>query len=121
MVVLCPEECWCELGEYVDCSDLSLNNIPLIFPRNFFSLALDDNNITSLQKDIFISRGLTELGELSMEYCGLETIELGAFNGFTKLIVLSMSGNNISKIIPRTFEKMSRLKYLYLSHNRLQY
>jgi hypothetical protein len=51
----------------------------------------------------------------------METIELGAFNGLTKLTGLVMSNNEISEIIPRTFEKMSCLKFLNLAYNRLQY
>jgi hypothetical protein len=122
MVVLCPEECRCDLGRYnVDCSGLSLNNIPLIFPTNVSSLMLYDNNITSLQKDSFVSRGLTELEHFTVSSCELERIELGAFNGLTKLTYLSMSFNELSEIIPRTFEKLSSLVILHLNYNRLEH
>jgi Leucine-rich repeat (LRR) protein len=122
LAILCPERCTCDtLGYYVECSDSSLTNIPLIFPTYVGSLLLDVNNITSLQKDSFISRGLTELERLGVWRCGLETIELGTFNGLAKLTHLSMMFNEISEIIPRTFENMSSLKFLDFAYNRLQY
>jgi Leucine-rich repeat (LRR) protein len=122
VTILCPEECRCDLGGlYVDCSDLSLSNIPLIFPTDVRKLVLDNNSITSLEKDSFVSKELTELWHLTVSRCGLEKIELGAFNGLTKLTHLSMSFNQISEILPHTFEKMSRLEYLELAYNRFEH
>jgi toll-like receptor 13 len=122
VAILCPEGCWCDtLGYFVDCKDSSLSNIPLIFPTDVRELVFNGNNITSLEKDSFISRGLTELVYIAVSSCGLQRIELGAFNGITKLTYLDMSFNQISEIIPRTFAKMSRLEDLNLAYNRLQY
>jgi Leucine-rich repeat (LRR) protein len=50
----------------------------------------------------------------------LETTEFGAFTGLTKLADLSISGNEISEITPRTFEKMNRLEYLDLEGNGIE-
>jgi len=47
-------------------------------------------------KDRFVS--LTELKNLSVVNCGLRTIELGAFNGLTKLTKLFILSNEVSKI-----------------------
>ena len=78
---LFPKECWCDPGRYhVDCSSSSLKNISFILPTNVRELVLYDNNTTSLEKDSFISRGLTELRTFVTGYCQLETIQLGAFN-----------------------------------------
>jgi Leucine-rich repeat (LRR) protein len=119
---LCPEECWCEPGGYhVDCSSSSLNNIPFIFPTNVQELVLYDNNIMSIEKDSFITRGLTELRTFVIDYCQLETIQLGAFNELTELIHMSVVSNDIREIIPRTFETMSSLDYLDLRENRIEH
>jgi hypothetical protein len=119
---LCPEECKCDaMGYYVNCENSSLSNIPLIFLTEVRVLVLDNNNITSLEKESFISRGLTELELIYVFHCQLETIELGAFNGLTKLNYLGMSFNQISEIIPRTFENMSSLVILDLAYNRLEH
>ena len=119
---LCPEECWCDVGGYfVDCSNTSLHNIPSIYLTHVQELVLNDNNITSLEKDIFISKGLTELNFLALDRCGLQIIEFGAFNGFTKLTYLLMQKNGLGGITGRTFEGMSVLEYLDLPYNRIEH
>jgi hypothetical protein len=119
---MCPEECGCDYEEYqVDCSDSSLENIPSTFPANVRVLILDSNNITSLEENSFISRGLTELETLTADSCQIRKIELGAFNGLTKLKYLSMLTNELNEITPGTFEKMISLEYLNLSHNSIEH
>jgi hypothetical protein len=118
----CPEECRCSAGGYyVDCSRASLKEIPLILPTHVRELLLDNNSITLLKNDSFVSRGLTELESLQADFCQIGTIELGAFNGLTKLIYLSMWGNEISEILPGTFEKVIRLEYLDLDQNVIEH
>ena len=119
---LCPEGCWCDVGGYVvDCSNTSLHNIPSIYLTHVQELVLNDNNITSLEKDIFVSKGLTELNLISLDRCGLQIIELGALNGLTKLTYLLMQINGLGGITGRTFEGMSRLEYLVLRYNRIEH
>jgi len=118
----CPKECRCNAGGYnVDCSRSSLKEIPLTLPTQVRGLVLDNNSVTVLENDSFVSRRLTELENLQADFCQIGTIELGAFNGLTKLKYLSMWGNEISEIIPGTFEKVSRLEYLYLDNNRIEH
>jgi len=86
VAILCPEECWCYPGGYhVDYLESSINSVPLILPTNTRRLALNDSRITSLEKDAFVSRGLTELEEFVAKFVQIATIEMGAFNGFTSL------------------------------------
>jgi len=117
---LCPKECWCHhLGTFVTCSLSS--SIPLVFPTNARGLFLINGNVTSLKKDTFDSRGLNDLFTLIITNCQVETLEVGAFNGFKELKSLGLSHNNISEIIPRTFEDMSSLYHLYLADNIIEY
>jgi Leucine-rich repeat (LRR) protein len=74
-----------------------------------------------LEKDIFISRGLTELEGLKAYSCEIRKIDVGKFNGLTKLTHLSMTYNEITEIITGTFEKMSRLEYLDLEYNEIEH
>ena len=67
-----------------------------------------------LQKDKFISTGLTELEEISANDCEIETIKLREFSGLVNLALLSMWGNKLREITRHTFEKMNRLAYLVL-------
>ena len=117
---LCPKECWCyHLGTFVTCSLSS--SIPLVFPTNVRGLVLESSIITSLEKDAFDSRGLKDLRVLIIDYCQVETIEVGTFNGIKELKSLSLSHNGISEIIPLTFEYMSSLYYLDLGDNIIEY
>jgi hypothetical protein len=119
--ILCPEKCKCAAGGYyVNCTGSSLIEIPSILPTNVRGLLLDNNSITYLENDSFVSRGLTELTNLQADCCQIRTIELGAFNGLTKLKRLSMRSNKISEIIGGTFDKMSSLEYLDLEHNIIE-
>ena len=56
-----------------------------------------------------------------MKSCGLRTIELGAFNGLTKLRRLLMQNNKISEITPDTFQNLNRLEALDLNNNKLEH
>jgi Leucine-rich repeat (LRR) protein len=76
--------------------------------------------MTIFKNDSCVSRGLVELEILQADFCKLRQIELEAFNALTILNQLSMLGNNISEIIPGTFEKMSHLENLSLDHNRIE-
>lgn len=120
VVKLCPEECRCESGTYrVSCPMSSLNNIASNFLKTFREFQLDGKRIPSLKKNSFISKGLTELEEIPLNRCGLETIELGAFIGLTKLTYLSFRMNKLSEIIPGTFQNLCNLEYLDLHNNTI--
>jgi len=56
-----------------------------------------------------------------MDSCGLRTIELGAFNGLTKLTTLSMRNNEISEITPGKFQNLNSLEALLLNNNKLEH
>jgi len=99
-----PEGCVCEtVGYYVNCSSSTFNSISLIYPTNVQELVLYRNSITSLEKDRFISSGLTEPEEISFNDCEIETINLRAFSGLRKLALLWICGNRLREITPRTF------------------
>ena len=70
-----------------------------------------------MKKDRFIASGLTELEEMSVNDCEMETIKLRAFSGLRKLALLSMCGNKLREITPGTFEKMNYLAYLVFVGN----
>ena len=99
-------------GYYVNCASSSFKSISLFFLTHVRELVLYRNSITSLEKDRFISSGLTELQEISVNDCEIETINLRAFSGLRKLALHSMCCNRLREITPRTFEKMNSLEYL---------
>ena len=121
VAIQCPEECRCETeGYYVNCSNSGLNSIPSIVPTDVRILVIDGNSITNFEKDCFVSKGLVELQILKADFCKLRKTEFGAFNGLSILIYLSLESNEISEIIPGTFE-MSSLEYLKLGNNFIEH
>jgi Leucine-rich repeat (LRR) protein len=117
----CPEKCRCDdLGIAIKCSDSGLNDIPSILPTQVRILVINGNNITIFENDTFVSKGLIDLEVLEADFCRIRKIDLGAFNGITKLTHLSVQGNEISDIIPGTFQMISSLKYLDLKYNKIE-
>lgn len=57
---------------------------------------------------------MTELKEISVYDCEIEAIKLRAFIGFRMVALLSVCGNKLCGIKPRTFEKMNHLSRLVL-------
>jgi hypothetical protein len=70
-----------------------------------------------LEKDRFISSGLTELEGISVNDCEMERVNLRAFSGLRNLALLSVCGNTLGEIKPGTFETMYSLEYLVLVDN----
>ena len=116
-----PDECDSDIEGSVHCNGPSLTAVPLINLTDIRELSLQYNNITLLERDCFVSRRLTDLHLLHIVWCGLRKIELGAFNGLKNLSDLVIAGNEISEIIPDTFENMSNLVVLDLDYNRLKH
>ena len=120
----CHVKCWesCYPSRcHVACSSEPIDNISSVYSSIDQEFKPHYKSITYLKNDSFISKGLKELKKLSLNHCGLEALEFGAFNGVTKLTRLSLQHNELREIIPCTFEKNIRLNYLDLSHNRIEH
>src|SRR5215510_12237467 len=63
---------------------------------------------------------MTELVRLHIEWCGVRTLELGAFSGLTELAELTIKGNQLSKLTPGTFGNLSKLEYLCILNTELE-
>ena len=120
MAEQCSDECRCDAGSYnVDSTNLSITKTSFNFLKYFRQLTISSQYTPSFGNDTFLSEGLTELEEISVELSHLRTIELGALNGLTNLKKLELFNNEISEILPGTFEKMRRLQNLNLRNNSI--
>jgi Leucine-rich repeat (LRR) protein len=120
VATLCPEGGTCDTGGYdVDCDDASLTAFPLIHLTDVRELWLNFNEIMLLEKYSFVS--LTEMQPLDIECFGQIKIEVGAFNGLTKLTELYIADNEIREIVRGTFENTNSLEWLVLSYKRLEH
>ena len=114
------DECRCDAGRYhVDSSNSSLIKTSFNFVKYFKSLAISKQNIPYFGNDTFLSEGLTELEKISVHLSQLRSVELVVFNGLTDLKLLSLS-DEIREILSDTFEKLSRLEYLYLRNKKIE-
>ncbi|CAF3360343.1 unnamed protein product [Rotaria sp. Silwood1] len=115
----CPLECSCKHSfdltkNYVNCSNLYLNKIPLNIPSTTTHLYLNNNQIKTLEKNLTY---LTKLQYLTLENNQLESLLHDEFSTLIKIEDLDLSSNKIQNIGLRTFSTLFNLKHLYLHNN----
>lgn len=88
----CPFGCHCQ-RRVVQCSDLSLTEVPKNIPADTKLLDLQNNRITELKEN--------------------------DFKGLSNLYALSLGNNKISKVHPRAFLPLKHMQKLYFSRNLL--
>ncbi|XP_076070005.1 uncharacterized protein LOC143041816 [Oratosquilla oratoria] len=81
---------------------------------NLDNLDLSHNNLISLRAhDAFIGMGV--LKHLNLSHNSLKVLEEGDFSEVTTVEVLSLAHNPLSTIPPKTFNELTRLRYLDIS------
>ena len=87
--------------------------------------SMQHNEISELLKGTFENMSSLEILDLSFNKINHLNISMfsgfGAFNGLTKLTRLKIMYNQISEILPDTFENMSSLENLDLSFNKINH
>jgi Leucine-rich repeat (LRR) protein len=116
----CSDECRCDPGRSdVINTNSSLTKTSFILLKYLRQLTICSQYIPSFRNDTFLSEGLTTLEEISVKFSHLRSIEQGALNGLTNLKQLDLFGNDLSEILPGTFEKMRHLQYINLRNNSI--
>ncbi|XP_035681752.1 leucine-rich repeat-containing protein 15-like [Branchiostoma floridae] len=118
----CPTNCTCLPDNLVDCQHGHLTNIPPDIPRGTKYLQLQHNRIRSLGPHLFGPPVLRSLRKLNLSHNELVSVHPDAFSYRLRsatLEVLDLSNNNISSLLPFTFDKLNRLEQLYLHGNNL--
>ncbi|CAF0996955.1 unnamed protein product [Rotaria sordida] len=115
----CPLECSCKHSfdltkNYVNCSNLYLNKIPLNIPSTTTHLHLNNNQIKILEKNL---THLTKLQYLTLANNQLEYLLNDDFLTLAKIEDLDLSSNQIQNIGSRTFSTLFNLRHLYLHNN----
>ncbi|KJH40721.1 leucine Rich repeat-containing domain protein [Dictyocaulus viviparus] len=86
-----------------------------IILSNLRKLILDGNKI-KLRKEVF--DGLDSLEELSLDYCGMEDLDIRAFELLPRLKKLSLRGNPFSEV-PRALNALNKLEDLDISNTNI--
>ncbi|KAG7477144.1 hypothetical protein MATL_G00091040 [Megalops atlanticus] len=87
---------------------------------NITKLTLSYNLIEISEADIATLKNYTKLTELYLDNNIMTVLPGHTFNSLSRLKILSVSGNNISRVEPRAFAGLGRLKKLDLSHNAIR-
>lgn len=73
---------------------------------NLKFLSLSNNRLTELKSSQFQRMNQPTISDIKLDYNSIKNIALNTFEGFTKLKSLDLSGNHISQIPDKLFEKI---------------
>ncbi|XP_052068533.1 protein slit-like isoform X2 [Mytilus californianus] len=139
-VLGCPEACSCD-GSTVFCGLKGLTTVPSEIPNSTTVLDLQENQITSIDENIFngftrlqtlklntnritsldenIFNGLTELQTLDLQHNQITSLDENIFNGLTALQILSLQNNQITSLDENIFSGLTGLEGLELQNNQI--
>lgn len=107
-VTACPGNCHCiQKGgmTVVQCISRNLEKIPSDLPRDTVVLLLSSNHISHIPNQAF--KDLRYLQELDLSNNGIETVDVGAFQGVSdSLLVLDLSNNHIQSVPKEAFARL---------------
>ena len=110
----CPEGCTC-LGKSVSCISMNYDHNPVGSSPSLRFLILYNNSISQLKNEQFI---YLKLYLLDMSYNAISILGL-SLRHLATLHTLNLTGNLISYVEYRWFEKLGALKELVLANNKL--
>ncbi|XP_062580634.1 leucine-rich repeat-containing protein 4-like [Saccostrea cucullata] len=116
----CPSACLCTFGDtVVQCSG-GLSSIPRGIPTTVKVLhlsgtATQTNSITRITKNDLA--GFPLLQRLFLSFSGIESVEDGSFESLTNLRTLDLSHNKLKSVSAPTFRGISKLTKLELTGN----
>uniref|UniRef100_A0A3Q3BWB3 LRRCT domain-containing protein n=1 Tax=Haplochromis burtoni TaxID=8153 RepID=A0A3Q3BWB3_HAPBU len=115
----CPSSCICTRGlRTVTCRDGDYTEVPRDMPKWTSTLTLTGSNISTLQRDAFMTNGTElEMTTLSLSYNGIQAIEPYAFLGLSRLHSLDLSHNQLEFISSRAFHGLPDLRSLNLNYS----
>lgn len=104
----------------MNCSFKTLQFIPSNYSQNITKLILSNNLIELSSADEAALKNYSNLTELHLDGNWLTDLPGKLFEAMSKLEVLNLSHNNISKVEPKALAGLVNLRELDLSYNRLQ-
>uniref|UniRef100_A0A8C8J8X5 Uncharacterized protein n=1 Tax=Oncorhynchus tshawytscha TaxID=74940 RepID=A0A8C8J8X5_ONCTS len=107
-------------GLVVNCSFKTLKFIPSNYSQTITKLILSNNLIDLSSDDEAALKNYSNLIELHLDGNWLTDLPGKLFEAMSKLEVLNLSHNNISRVEPKALAGLVNLRELDLSYNRLQ-
>ncbi|KRZ14362.1 Leucine-rich repeats and immunoglobulin-like domains protein 2, partial [Trichinella zimbabwensis] len=115
-VKACPQNCTC-FNYSVNCSELSLNKLPVL-PADIIALNASFNNLATICDHSLLA--LKRLQHLHLDYNNIHTLESNCFHSLSALQVLTLVKNKLRRIPKEAFVTLQQLRKLNLSRNRLR-
>ena len=116
----CPDGCTCKWisgKKSAICKGANFKSIPTNLSPEIQMLDLSYNSMKTLNSNVLKIHQLLSLHKLYFKSCGIKEVDRNAFSGLTILIELDLSDNDISIIHQGTFTGNYRLRLLILSGN----
>ena len=95
----------------------NLTRIPIDIPPEAVNIYLHDNQIVTIQDDVFMNN--VNCVKMRLDHNNLVTIKRSMWTGLVSLKWLDLSRNHIKHIEPLAFTELTELKGVYLSYNQL--
>ena len=95
----------------------NLTRVPTDIPPETVNIYLHDNQIVTIQDDIFVDN--VNCVKLRLDHNNLVTIKQSMLTGLFSLKWLDLSKNHLKYIEPLAFTELTDLKGVYLSYNQL--
>lgn len=102
------------------CNALQLTTIPTTLSTEVQVLVLNENHITSLNREEFTTLGLVNLQRIYLKKSGVTSVHRDAFKNLKILVEIDLSENGIETLDKNTFNGNDRLRILYLNGNPLK-
>ncbi len=120
----CPAACKCSRDfahsfDVVNCTNVSMNNMPMYLPATTTDLLFERNNLKKIQPFQFFGRFRLLNIDLSSNKIGF--IEENSFNGLVKLRNLNLSNNYLQILLGYEFRDLNQLESLNLENNQIQF
>lgn len=118
----CDSDCSLEHVQNVICEDIITYNTTNIFLEidstyTVTSLLFINSTLTILSNSVFNSLRVNWIEKLYLRNTRIDEIKRKTLNNFLELILLDIAENKITKLYQGTFDKLTQLRYLNLSHN----
>ncbi|XP_072127819.1 leucine-rich repeat transmembrane protein FLRT1-like [Mobula birostris] len=116
--ILCPDGCICSARSlHVGCTNISLADVPTRLADTTTQLRLSSEHLPEIPADIFIN--LSRLVILYLNDNNISRLAPGAFNGLGELQYLHLNNNSIEELEVGVFENVTALEFLHLENNLL--
>lgn len=113
---------WVNGRKNADCKkneSVVINKIPTNLSSEIRSIDFTDQELVSLEKNVFLSANLGDLQKIKLVNCRLQNVDKNAFRNMSLLIELDLSRNELTILHATTFQTNPRLRIIVLNNNHL--